>query len=164
MAENIIYKEVGELPVVRICMVREPSIYGHTEIHSAEDAVKLVAQELSDYDREAFGVIGLKTNGEPISFNLVSLGTLNSAPVCAREVFKSAILSNASRIIAIHNHPSGNLKPSPEDFETTRQLVLAGEILGIQVIDHIIVAGETGRIYSFASEGLIHKIKAEKSI
>ena len=68
---------------------------------------------------------------------------------------KSTILSNAAGFIAIHNHPSGNTTPSEADKITTERLVNCGEVLGIKMLDHIIVAGETGKILSMAQEGMM---------
>ena len=69
-----------------------------------------------------------------------------------REVFKSAILSNASSMIALHNHPSGSIRPSKEDVRVTRQLIKGGRIMGIELMDHIIVGGASGEMYSFREE------------
>ena len=84
--------------------------------------VELMAKELSQYDREVFCILNMKNNGQVINMNLVSVGTINASLVIHREVFKSSILANASAIIGLHNHPSGNVKPSKEDMIVTRKL------------------------------------------
>ena len=83
-----------------------------------------------------------------------SIGSLNSAIVHPREVFKIAVLSNASNIICFHNHPSGNISPSEEDENITRRLKECGEILGIGLVDHIIV-GDRDRYFSFKENNKI---------
>ena len=95
-------------------------------------------------DRECFAAIHLDSRNCPIAVEIVSVGTLNASMVHPREVFKAAILSNAEGIIIAHNHPSGDPTPSREDLELTRRMVQAGEILGIEVLDHIVVAPDGG--------------------
>ena len=73
-----------------------------------------------------------------------------------REVFKSSILANASAIIGLHNHPSGNVKPSKEDMIVTRKLQKCGQLLGIELLDHIIVGGTNGKMLSFREEKLLN--------
>ena len=82
--------------------------------------------------------------------NIVSMGTINASLVTGREVFKSAILLNASYVILLHNHPSGDPQPSSHDFLVTSKLCAGGNILGIDVLDHIIVGGRTGTYHSMA--------------
>lgn len=147
--------KAGELKVVGVRLVKEPSLYGEKSIHTPEDAVDLIADELAQYDREVFCILNIKTNGQIINLNVCSVGTLNASLVSPREVMKSAILSNAAGFIAVHNHPSGNCQPSSEDIETTKRLMQCGEILDIRMLDHIIVAGETGEIFSLRSKGLL---------
>ena len=115
--------------------------------------MRVIANELATYDREVFAVLNLKTNGQPINLNICSVGTLDASVVSPREVFKSCILSNSAAFIAIHNHPSGTLKPSVSDIETTEKIVNAAKNLDIVVIDHLII-GECG-YYSFLQN---HKI------
>lgn len=88
--------------------------------------------------------------------NVVSIGTLNQALVSPREVFKSSILSNAAGFFAFHCHPSGNPSPSREDAIATQRLKEAGELLEIQMVDHLIVGCGSGRSFSFRGEGLMN--------
>ena len=76
--------------------------------------------------------------------------------VIPREVFKSSILANASAIIGLHNHPSGNVKPSKEDMIVTRKLQKCGQLLGIELLDHIIVGGTNGKMLSFREEKMLN--------
>ena len=93
-------------------------------------------------------------NGEVIGINTVSMGSLTSSVVHPRECFKPAILSNAAALICGHNHPSSDCQPSREDRALTTRLVEAGKLLGIAVLDHIIIGGES-KYFSFADEGLL---------
>lgn len=102
-------------------------------------------------DREEFLVVLLDAKGRTMGFNIVSVGTLAASLVHPREVFKPAILGNAASVILLHNHPSGDPTPSPEDVTLTCRLREAGELLGIKVIDHVIVGD--GCYRSFADDG-----------
>ena len=152
-------KKENELKVVNIRLVKEPSLYSENTISSPRDVVELVAKELATYDREVFAVLNLKSNGQVINMNVCSVGTLNASMVSPREVFKSSILSNAASFIAVHNHPSGNGEPSAEDKEVTRRLMECGKLLDIKMLDHIIVAGESGKLTSFRAEGLLEDME-----
>lgn len=145
----------NRIDVVNVRLVKEPSIYAESPITSPNDVLNAVADELKLYDREVFAIINIKTSGQIINLNICSVGTLDSSLVSPREVFKSSILSNAAAFIAIHNHPSGNCKPSQDDIDTTKRLASCGELLGIKMLDHIIVGGESGKILSMKSEGLM---------
>jgi DNA repair protein RadC len=102
--------------------------------------------------QEAFVTITLNSKNRAISKHLISLGTLNSALVHPREVFRVAILDGAAAMILAHNHPSGDPTPSSEDIKITRQLVSAGEIMGIKVLDHVVLgSAEPGLFQPFVS-------------
>lgn len=148
----------NKINVVNVRLVREPSLYSAEPIKTPEDVLNAVANELKQYDREVFAIINLKTNGQIINLNVCSVGTLSASLISPREVFKSSILSNAAAFIAIHNHPSGNISPSAEDKEVTERLMACGEFLDIKMLDHIIVAGETGEMLSMKAEGLMPTI------
>ena len=149
----------NELKVVNVRLVREPSLYSTEKIASPEDAVKVIAKDLATYDREVFAVLNLKASGQPINLNICSVGSLDASVVSPREVFKSCILSNSAAFIALHNHPSGSLSPSREDKKVTSRLLACSELLGVKMLDHIIIAGETGAMYSFKSEGLLDQLR-----
>lgn len=141
----------NELEVVNIRLVKEPSLYSEKPLHSPEDVKELVAKELAYYDREVMCVLNMKTNGQVINMNIVSVGSIRSALVSPREVFKSAILANAANVILVHNHPSGSVEPSREDILLTKRLEDCGNLLDIPVLDHVIVGGTTGEMFSFKS-------------
>ncbi|MCK4467312.1 MAG: DNA repair protein RadC [Desulfobacterales bacterium] len=107
-------------------------------IHKAEDILPLISY-IADKKQEYFLCISLNGANEVIGNRVVTVGLLNANQVHPREVFVDAISDRAASIIIAHNHPSGILKPSPDDIATTRQLVDAGKILGISVLDHIII-------------------------
>lgn len=141
------------LKMVSVRLVKEPSLYPERKIRTADDVKKFMRDELSSFDREVFCVLNLAANGKVINMNIASVGTLSAAMVSPREIFKSSILSNAGSVILYHNHPSGSVQPSLEDYQTTKRLAKAGMLLDIKVLDHIIVAGRTGEMYSFAANG-----------
>ena len=147
----------GELEVVSIRLVKEPSLMREEPITSSKDATELISKFLSEFDREVVCILNLASDGKPISMNVVSIGTLNSALVSPREALKSSILANASAFIIYHCHPSGNPKPSRDDAITTQRMKDAGQILEIKMIDHIIVGCGSGRSYSFLEHGLLQK-------
>lgn len=151
-------KKENEIQVVNIRLVKEPSLYSTDPIRSPDDVLKVIAKELATYDREVFLVLNMKTNGQVINMNVCSVGTLNASLVSPREVFKSAVLSNAGVFLCVHNHPSGNLEPSQEDKDITKRLMECGKLMDIHMMDHIIVAGESGEMLSFKQEGLLDQM------
>lgn len=96
--------------------------------------------DIRDKKKEHFVVFYLNARNEILSRDFVSIGTLNASLVHPREVFKPAIEQSASSVIFVHNHPSGDPAPSEDDIKLTKRLVSAGEILGIEVLDHIIIS------------------------
>jgi DNA repair protein RadC len=133
---------VKKLELLRVAEARGEVIDG------PEAVVRLMAAE-AKADREGLWVLHLNARHRVIEKELVSLGTLNGSPVHPREVFKKAILNSADAIITVHNHPSGDPRPSADDEATWQRLRQAGEILGIKVLDNLIVT-PTGRYYSEA--------------
>lgn len=131
------------ISIVSIKMVREATmLYDIRKITSPSDAVELGKKFLADADREQLLVCCLDTKNQPLTVNVVSIGSLNSSIVHPREVFKAAILSNAASIILFHNHPSGDPTPSNEDINITNRLKECGKIIGIEVVDHIIIGND----------------------
>ncbi|MGI6412950.1 MAG: RadC family protein [Syntrophomonadaceae bacterium] len=122
-------------------------------IQSPDDVSNLVMDEMRYYDREHFRVIYLNRKGGIITMEDVSVGGLHSSLVHPREVFKTAIKKSAASLILVHNHPSGDPSPSKEDIDITKRLIEAGNIIGIEVIDHIII-GEK-KYVSLKARGLL---------
>ncbi|MFD1676357.1 JAB domain-containing protein [Alicyclobacillus fodiniaquatilis] len=142
------------IDIVRVVQVREATL--ETErfsIRSADDAASIFQSYLEGVDREHFVVAALDTKHVINAIHTVSVGSLDATIVHPREVFKFAILANASSIIVCHNHPSGNSQYSTEDVQVTKRLVEAGRILGIAVLDHIVVCDHS--FCSLKSMGLM---------
>lgn len=108
-------------------------------VKSPEDAIKAVKNQLKGKKKEHFLLLSLDTRNHLINTHTVSIGSLDSSIVHPREVFKEAISSSAASVIFVHNHPSGDPQPSQDDIKLTKRLVEVGEILGIEVLDHIII-------------------------
>ena len=126
--------------IVSIKMIKESSfLYQTRTISSPKDAYEMIKEQLEGLDREQFIIACLNTKNEPTNITVVSVGSLNKAIVHPREVFKTAILSNAASIMAFHNHPSGETTPSQQDIQLTKRLYEAGELLGIKLLDHLII-------------------------
>ena len=148
MAEEYELKQVK----VRLKLAEAEPLYSTEQITTPDKAAEVMAQVLSQMDREYCCVVNLDGANHPINFNVVSIGDVNQAHVPIQNVFKSAILSNAASIMMFHNHPSGSVKASREDIDVTKRLIEAGKIMNIPVLDHIIVGGGTSERFSFKEE------------
>lgn len=124
-----------------------------TSITNPRQAADLFMAELRYQKKEYFMVLLLNTKNRVISREKVSVGSLNASIVHPRELFNMPLRKSACSVILVHNHPSGDPSPSQEDLEITRRLVDAGNLLGIQVRDHIIIGD--GCFFSFKEKGLI---------
>ena len=141
-----------KLEQVTIRMVEQPPLYSKEPMNNPDAAIRVMNEFLSQMDRELFCIVNLQADLTPINMNIVSVGSLNEALINPREIFKSAILSNAHSMMLIHNHPSGNLTPSTSDIQTTARMQELGELMGISLVDHIIT-GRDGNYYSFRDKG-----------
>ena len=141
-----------KLEQVAIRMVEQPPLYSNEPMNNPDVAIRVMNEFLSQMDRELFCIVNLQADLTPINMNIVSVGSLNEALINPREIFKSAILSNAHSMMLIHNHPSGNLTPSTSDIQTTARMQKLGELMGISLVDHIIT-GRNGNYYSFRDKG-----------
>lgn len=112
-------------------------------IKSPKDAADLVSDELKYLQKEHFVVLFLNTKNRVIGKETLSIGSLNASIVHPREVFRSAIQRSSASIICAHNHPSGDPAPSQEDIEVTRRLRDAGQLIGITMLDHLIIADQS---------------------
>ena len=126
----------------RVCLIRENTSDEIIKINNESDAYELVKDELVGSDREMLLSIMLTVKNDLIGVETVSIGSITASTTTPRDIFKSAILANAVAIIVCHNHPSGELVPSKNDIELTKQLIAAGELLGIKVLDHLIVSDQ----------------------
>ena len=127
--------------------------FSNKKITSPNDIAEIFMPLFRDEVKEKFLVICLNSANKIIRYEIISVGSLNSSVVHAREVFKVAIENNSANIILLHNHPSGNEEPSSEDIQVTKRLVEAGKILEINVFDHIIIAGN--KFTSFVEKKII---------
>ena len=125
--------------------------YKSKELTNPKKVYQLIKSKLKDYHKEHFYIIIL--NSRNWSVAEISIGSLNASIVHPREVFAEAIKNKAASVIFVHNHPSGDPEPSEDDLEITKRLVDGGKILGIEVVDHIIVAKD--EFMSFKEKNLI---------
>jgi len=122
-------------------------------VNSPQDIAHLVMEEMRYLDREHFRVVSLSTKNHVLGISSISVGSLNSSLVHPRECFKEAIRRNSNAIILLHNHPSGDPNPSREDIDVTRRLSDGGQILGIEVLDHVIIGDN--RYISLKERGIL---------
>ena len=121
--------------------------------NSASKIFKHFKSELSGEAQECFYCLYLNSSKRLIDKKLLFKGTLNKSMIHPREIFKEAYLSSAAYIICMHNHPSGNVIPSSEDINVTKNLIQIGKLQGIPVIDHIIIGDNN--YYSFRENGML---------
>lgn len=137
--------ELGRRQAVQERKQQSPFIKG------GDDVAQFLAPRMAGLQVETFWVLSLGAKGQVLWEERVSQGTLTSSLVHPREVFSSAILHRAAALVVAHNHPSGDPQPSAQDRSTTRRLQRAGKLLGIELLDHVILA--QGRWVSFLEEG-----------
>ena len=125
----------------KLDLIKEKTIILPNTIDSPKVIGESIAKEISIYDREMLFLINFNDNLKAINCSIVSIGSINASIATVREVYKASLLSNASAIMLIHNHPSGDNKPSQSDLLITEEIVEVGKTLGIEVLDHYI-AGE----------------------
>jgi DNA repair protein RadC len=144
------------IPGFRIALVREPGVKlaERPQVRVAAEAAPLLAQYIGESDREVFAVALLTVRHRLLGLHTVSVGCLTSSLVHPREVFKPAILAGSAALLLAHNHPSGDPEPSAEDIALTRRLTAAGQLLGIEILDHLIL-GEAGRFVSLRERGVM---------
>lgn len=143
----------------KACQIKAALELGHrikygkrdlTQIRTPQDVYNYLFEEMQGMQQEHFVVLLLNVKNKVFRKEVVTVGTINASLVHPREVFSRAIRQNAASIIVVHNHPSGDIRPSDEDREVTKRLVSAGNILGIPVQDHIIIGDD---YFSFKEEG-----------
>jgi DNA repair protein RadC len=122
------------------------------QITSPDDAAKLLMGEMAYLEQEQLRVLLLDTKNRVTATHTLYQGNVNTTVVRVAEVFREGVRSNATALIIAHNHPSGDPSPSPEDVQMTRQIVEAGKLLGIQILDHIVIG--QGRYVSLKERGL----------
>ena len=138
-------------------MSRRASAWGtgrRPSISTAEDVVALCAPQLRGLDREHFWALALNTKNQLVRITEVSVGSLNASIVHPRELYREAVRVSAAALVVVHNHPSGDPTPSGADIQLTRRLVKAGDVLGIELLDHVII-GDGGEHASLRDMGLM---------
>jgi DNA repair protein RadC len=126
-----------------------------TQVRSGGDVARVVREAARGSGRESFFVLLLDSRHRVLSFRIISTGGLDTAPVHPREVFTAAIREGAAAMVVAHNHPSGDAAPSDDDRRVTERLRQVGELVGIEVLDHVVVGLE--RFFSFA-DGSYHAL------
>lgn len=155
--------KLHELKKVAIRQIEDAPMYSDSPINGPSDAVRVLADELSQYDREVLMVVNMNAKGVPLNASICSIGTVNSALFYPRDILKSAILSNASSILVAHNHPSHSLEPSREDIISTDRMQQACSLIGIPILDHIII-GDKEHYYSFKEKQIMVADKNNHSV
>jgi len=122
-------------------------------VRSPQDVADLLMEELRYLNKEHFVCLFLNTKNHVIGQETLSMGSLNASIVHPREVFRAAIKRSSASIICVHNHPSGDPTPSSEDVQMTQRLAEAGEIVGIEVLDHIVIGDR--KFVSLKEQGLM---------
>jgi len=148
-------ENTSSINMIELKAVRKPTkINQSTKIRNPQHARDIINElyDLENIAEEQFIMLALDSKNYVIGSHLVSHGNLNSSIVHPREVFKRAFLNNAAAIIVAHNHPSGNIKPSKEDIKATQRLAEVGEIIGIELLDHLII-GYNDRMLSLRNGG-----------
>ena len=136
-------------------MIKDGTIeYGKKAIRNPQDLASLGLKFIKNADREIFLLLCLNTRNHINCIHVVSIGTVNASLVSPREVLKIAILSNASEIAILHNHPSGDVEPSEDDLKITTRLAECGKLFDIKLLDHVIISDD-GQYQSFMEKGLI---------
>ena len=154
------FKGIGEAKAISIAVALEigrrrasQEVPEKVQITNSQESYKILLPYLSDLQTEEFWAIYLNQNNRVLGKSKLSAGGINQSVVDVRILFKSALDHLATGIIIAHNHPSGNLKASPEDLKITKQISEGGKILNIQLLDHLIIAQNA--YFSFADENLL---------
>ena len=145
-------KAIGIMACLEICRRKnKQEVPQASHIKSSNDAYQLLRHDLEHQQVEEFWLLTLNQANKVLHQERLTRGGITSSVVDVRTIFKIALDKQATGIIVAHNHPSGNLKPSPEDLAITQKIKLAGEHLQIKLLDHLIISAQ--HYYSFADEG-----------
>lgn len=154
------FKGIGEAKAISIVAAlelgrrrREVEALSKKKITSSRDVFEIMHGDLSDINFEEFWVLHLNRANKVLKKEKISSGGISGTVADTRLIFKSAIDHLASSMILVHNHPSGNNKPSQQDIQLTKKLVEAGKLMDVAVLDHLIIA--ENKYFSFADEGMI---------
>ena len=153
MAENAKPKRY-KLKEVCIRLAEGHPLYSDQPLSTPAAALDVMRREMSQYDREVLCVVNMNARLQPINFNVVSVGDINTSIAAIPNILKSGLMSNASSFLLLHNHPSGDVTPSQDDIMTTRKVIEAGKIMGIPCVDHIVIGGGNGHFCSLREQQL----------
>ncbi len=134
---------------VRLRLTEGESLYSGRPLITPQAATDVMAKVLAEMDREYCCIVMLDNKLRALAYNVVSIGSINQSIVPMSNIFKAAVLTNASALLAMHNHPSGIADCSLEDMKMTKQLVKAGKLMGIPLVDHIIIGAGDHQRFSF---------------
>ena len=134
------------------CRVRRDN----PDFSSPQVIAEYVMEDMRFLPQERFAAVYLSTKNQLLRVQTLTVGTINASLAKARDVFRYALQCNAAAVVLLHNHPSGNVKPSKEDMIVTRKLQKCGQLLGIELLDHIIVGGTNGKMLSFREEKMLN--------
>lgn len=152
MKRPILRRKIG---IVHLEMIKESrSLYGMERFTDPRIAAGTVGPLIERASREMFLVISFDTKMTPMALEIVAVGSVNTAHVQMRDIFQHAVLNNAKYLMCFHNHPSGEPDPSTEDKLMTEKIRRSGELMGIELVDHIII-GDEGNYYSFREAGIL---------
>lgn len=141
-------EHINPIPIIKIYQKPHDTVKLPIDsVKSPEDGVKAVSPLIAHTDREHFVVICLNTKNKILHMEVAHIGALNTCFVHPREIFKGAILANAAAIVVAHNHPSQIITPSEEDIKMTQRLSKVGDLIGIDLLDHLIINNQ-GEYYS----------------
>lgn len=151
---------IGEAKAISILALIELSTRLHTlepdhmaSLNTADDVFNLLVASLKDLDREHFIALLLDNRHRLLEIETISIGSLDASIVHPRELFKSCVRRSAAGVVVVHNHPSGDPRPSLEDKLVTKRLIEGGKLLGIKILDHVIIGGNS--FYSMKEHGLL---------
>lgn len=153
MTENAKPKRY-KLKEVCIRLAEGHPLYSDQPLSTPAAALDVMRREMSQYDREVLCVVNMNARLQPINFNVVSVGDINTSIAAIPNILKSGLMSNASSFLLLHNHPSGDVTPSQDDIMTTRKVIEAGKIMGIPCVDHIVIGGGNGHFCSLREQQL----------
>lgn len=128
--------------IVSCRLERDSSLKSNFQITKGTDVIKLIVNNFANLSKEYLFTINLDIKNKPQNISIIGIGNVNEVTYKPYEIFKPAILSNSSRIIMLHNHPSGNIKPSADDYRSFERVQECGKLLGIEILDSIVFGNE----------------------
>ena len=144
--KQLVFDEKGKtkkisdvIDMVSVRLVKDMDYISERPLRNSDDVIQFLGEQLCNYNREVVAMINMSSAGNVINASILTMGTVNEALMPVAEAYKVALLSNASQMILLHNHPSGEVSPSKADVSVTRRFALAGHLVGVPLVDHVIV-------------------------